>query len=143
MNHDDTSLMSKFGLVQGGSEKDLDELDIRPADYRAYAIDSQVRPSNAMIDFWFASGNQRAMAYTHLYDVEYDPSKGIVLSFSEHVVYVNGRLLSKLYRGLKRHRIVYIWEADPPTARLVESNTPVVTKIVLKHRRELNNALDC
>ena len=139
--NDDTSLMSKFGLVQGGrAEQNFEELDIKPKDYRPYAVDSQVRPSNAMIDFWLASGNQRAIAYTHLYDVEYDPSKGLVLSFSDHVITVAGRMLGELYRGLKRHRIVYIWEADPPTVRLTPPKLPVITEVVIQNRRELFEA---
>ena len=143
MNHDDTSLISKFGLVQGGPvEDDAYDLDIRPKDYRAFAVDSQVRPSNAMIDFWLASGNQRAIAYTHLYDVEYDPSQGLVLSFSDHVVHISGRFLSELYRGLKRHRIVYVWEADPPTVRLTPPKTPVISEIKIQSRREIFDASD-
>ena len=138
MNHDDDSLLNKFGLVQGGRiDHELDDLDIRPEDYRAYALDRQARPSNAMLDFWLSNGNQKAIAYTHLYDVDFDPSTGLVLTFSEHVVVVAGRNLDELYRGLKRHRVIYLWEADPPTVKLSTMGEPVITQISIQSRREV------
>lgn len=112
-----------------------DDSDIRPAAYVAYRIDPQVRPANAMIDLWFKNGNQQAIAYTHLYEVTFNPSKGMRLTFSEHVVTIQGYRLDELYRYLKRQRIVFIWEASPPEKLLTQSQ-PCVTAIVVKPRFE-------
>jgi len=106
-----------------------EELDTRPKDYQAFRVDAQVKPSNAMLDLWFKDGNQRAMSYNHLYDVEFNPSEGMVLTFSQHRVTIEGHLLDDLYRALKRHRIVYIWEADSTEANLIEDDQPLVKEL--------------
>ncbi len=134
----DESLISKFGLPAGSPKgSPLDELDLRPPEYKAYGIDPQARPSNAMLDFWLVSGNERAFAYTHLYDADFNPSLGIVLTFSDHQVTVHGRHLRELYRAIKRHRVVYVWEADEPTVRLLPASVPVVTRILIQSQREI------
>ncbi|MCA9216798.1 MAG: hypothetical protein KDB27_27200 [Planctomycetales bacterium] len=137
----DDSLLTKYGLSPGTPPKDgLDEQDLRPENYKAFGIDSQVRPSNAMIDFWLVDGSEKAFAYTHLYDAAYDPSSGIILNFSGHRVTLLGRKLHELYRAIKRHRVVYVWEADPPTTRLTPPGTPVITRIVIESEREVFEA---
>lgn len=126
-------LSEKYAFNQFGAGVDAD-LDVRPEHYKAFAVDDQVRPSNALIDFWFASGNQRAISYNHLYDVAWNRSEGLVLTFSDHKVTLRGHGLEALYRGLKRHRIVYVWEASSQEAITAADNQPVVTAIDIQPR---------
>lgn len=111
------------------------ELDVRPEEYKAFAIDDQVRPSNALIDFWFANGDQHAIAYSHLYHVAWKRSEGLTLYFSDHEVTIRGHGLEALYRGLKRHRVVYIWEATKQEAMAAADDQPVVSSMDVQPRR--------
>ena len=45
--------------------------------------------------------------------------------------------VEELYRALKRHRIVFVWEADQPTARLTDEEEAVVTSIIIRARQQL------
>lgn len=124
----DRHTFSHFGA---GREADVDD---RPEEYKAFAIDDQVRPTNALIDFWLANGDQRAISYNHLYDVAWNRSEGLELTFSDHKVVVRGHALEGLYRGLKRHRIVYVWEAAKQEAMAAAEGQPVVTRIEIQPR---------
>ena len=117
-----------------------DDIDLRPSAYVAYRIDPQERPANAMLDLWFHNGNQRAIAYMHLYAIEFEPSQGMRLTFSEHLVTIRGYRLNELYRYLKRQRIAFIWEATPPEKLLAQSQ-PCITAIVVKPRFENPSSL--
>jgi len=129
-------LLDRFDVGTAQGKALIDDYDVRPDKYQAFRTDPQARPSVAMLDFWFSDGNQRAIAYTHLYDIAYNVSEGLELTFSGHVVTIRGYGLNDLYRGLKRHRIVFIWEADTPTTRIVGEQEPVVTKILIQPRQE-------
>ena len=115
-------------LVQKPESADQ-QLDIRPESYDAFRIDPQLRPSNLMLDLWFKNGNQHCLAYNHLYGVELEPSIGMILTFSQHRVEVEGHHLLELYNALKRSRVVYIWEADHIEANQAADDQPVVTRL--------------
>ena len=129
-------LLDKFDVGITPSKGVLEGHDLRPDEYQAFRIDPEARPCSAMLDLWFCDGNQRAFAYTHLYEIAYNASEGLELTFSGHVVTVCGYRLHDLYRGLKRYRIAFIWEADTPTTRTVGDQEPVVTKITIGPRQE-------
>ena len=128
------SLKDRYNLGTDIPADTFDDADLRPQAYRAFRTDPQARPSNALIDFWMKDGNRRALSYSHLYDIAFDPSLGMELTFSEHTVTIKGYALEELYRGLKRHRIVYVWEADAPSALLSDENEPRVTSIQIQPR---------
>ena len=131
------TLQEKFNLGIKGTGEAIDtDLDTRPEDYTAFRIDPQVHPSNALIDFWQSDGNQRAIAYTHLYDNAWNRSAGMVLTFSEHQVSIQGTNLEQLYRALKRHRIVFVWEASSQEAISIAEGEAVVRSIVIGPRQQ-------
>lgn len=131
------SLTEKYNLGADTSDTAEDfELDDRPSDYVAFRIDPQPRPSNALLDFWKNDGDQRSFAYSHLYDVEFRRSEGLILTFSEHQVAVQGYRLEKLYQGLKRHRVVFVWEASSQEALTAEEDAPVVAEITIRPRQQ-------
>lgn len=132
----ENNLSDVYNLRNGSKPQPEDEqLDTRPESYRAFRTDPQARPSNALLDLWFESGNQRAISYSHLYDVQFDRSTGLVLAFSEHEVVVEGHCLDQLYRDLKRHRVVYIWEASEQDSNLATDSQPLVTGITVRSRQ--------
>ena len=130
------TLAEKYDIDQPGKkEADADfALDDRPKDYKAFSLDMQLRPSNALIDFWMADGDQHAIAYNHLYDVQWQRSDGLLLNFSDHRLTINGHRLDRLYRGLKRHRVIFIWAATEQEARLAGEEAELVTDISIQPR---------
>ena len=129
------SLTEKYNLgIEPSDKNEGFDLDARPVDYVAYRIDPQTRPSNALLDFWQSDGDQRSFAYSHLYDVEFRRSEGILITFSEHQVIVRGHRLDKLYQGLKRHRIIFVWEASSQEALTAEEDASIVTDIDIRLR---------
>jgi len=124
----------KFSVVSEDST-DEEKLDAKPESYEAFRVDSQVRPSNALLDFWKSNGSQRAIAYNHLYDIAFSSKEGLVLTFSEHIITLKGHCLkNRLYDQLKRHRVVWIWEALPQEAKLAGDTDTVVTEIKIEPR---------
>lgn len=59
------------------------------------------------------TGTCDGFAYAHLYTLDFDPSVGIVLRFSQHRVVIRGRNLDELYRYLTLHRVDVIQVIDP------------------------------
>lgn len=72
------------------------------------------------------SGDCQAFAYAHLYRLEYDPSAGIVLHFSQHRVALTGRHLGGLFRYLCDHRVQTVQQTDPLHAETLAAGTPAV-----------------
>jgi hypothetical protein len=72
-----------------------------------------------MVEFRKKDGTVRALAYAYLFEALYDPSEGITLNFTGQKVRIVGRNLDaearptvRLFRGLLRHRVIYVKEAD-------------------------------
>ena len=115
---------------------DQENIDSLPGDYQAFRIDPQARPINGLLDLCLRSGDHRAIAYNHLYAIDFTPSVGLTMTFTEHIVRIEGRRLHELYRYLKRHRVAWIWEALEQEERLASETDPVITKIAIDSRFE-------
>lgn len=127
----DSPPKKKFDVL---NKQDEDELDILPDEYEAYNIERQPRSCFALLDFCLSNGDHQAIAYNHLYDITFNRSEGLVLTFSEHVVQIKGRRLEDLYRQLKRHRVIWVWEAGPQEDKLANAKDSVITKITITER---------
>ena len=64
-----------------------------------------------MLDLHFRSGNRRAFDYSFLVSVLFDPSVGVTLEFTSHMVTITGRNLEGLYKRLLSHTATRISEA--------------------------------
>lgn len=73
-------------------------------------IERQNGERSIMLDIQFQDGKQKAIPYTYLSGIDYDPSNGIVLEFMEKKITISGRNLEKLYEYLLLHRVNYIKE---------------------------------
>ena len=72
-----------------------------------------------MVEFRKKDGIVRAFAYGYLFEALYDPCEGIRMNFTGQKVRIVGWNLDaetkpnvRLFRGLLRHRVVYVKEAD-------------------------------
>ncbi|GAB5515196.1 hypothetical protein [Rhodopirellula baltica] len=115
-----------------------DDLDVYADsdDYRAFGYSRKPVSSDPMINFIDSTGTQTAFAYGHLYQTKYDPSEGIVIEFTEHVVSIRGRRLGEAFAKLVSQRVVFVAEADRPTAVLVPDDLPVVTRLEIADKKE-------
>lgn len=97
---------------------------------RAYSVSSADRRQKAMLEFRFLSGNAKALAYSYLIGIDFDPSAGIVLDFSQYRVTVRGRNLGPLFENLAAQRVAFVRETDglQAEATVAEGDT-VVTRI--------------
>ena len=115
---------------------ELPEIDVyREGDpYRPIGISRKAFGGEPLIDFISKDGNHRAFAYSHLYDITFDPSTGIELHFSDHTVTLSGRRLAECYGQLLRQRVVFICEADHAASNLADASEPVITRIAIADR---------
>jgi len=134
MTHD-TTLTEIFNLRSAKTAPEEEPGDLRPETYQAFRTDPQVRPSHAMLDLWYRNGDQEAVEYNHFYKVHYKRSLGIIITLSEDVVTIEGHGLDRLHSDLKRHRVIFIWEASEQDAALAGDHQPVITKIEIKPRQ--------
>ena len=81
-------------------------------------------------------GIHEALSYGHLYRIRFDASVGITLEFTEHVVTIRGKRLNMAYQRLAMHRVVFVAEADRPTAALVTESEPVVYQLDIRSKRD-------
>jgi hypothetical protein len=105
----------------------------READYPAYSILSADRQRKVMVEFRRKNGNAKALAYSYLVALDFDPSEGIAMDFSGYTVKIAGRNLRPLFEGVVAQRVAVVREMDELQA---EANLPqdatVVTKIEIK-----------
>lgn len=113
------------------------ELDIYEdnGEYKAFGKTRKPWGGEPMLDFISRDGNHVSFTYSHLYSVSFNPSKGISIEFTNHSVSVEGRGLREIYQYLGMQRIVYIAEADRPTAMQLQSQqVPVVNNLSITER---------
>jgi hypothetical protein len=101
----------------------------------AYSVVSADRQHKLMVVFRFKDGNAKALAYSYLVGIDFDPSEGIVLDFSAYEVRVSGRNLAPLFAGLVAQRVAVVQEQDDLQAEAtLPKDATVVTGIVVSER---------
>lgn len=89
-----------------------------------------------------ANGNCHAFSYAHLYSIEYDPSDGITLTFSQHQVRLCGRHLDDLFRYLCHHRVQRVNETEESFLESPDEQQPVVSRIAIVSSKPSANQLN-
>ena len=89
-----------------------------------------------MLELRKKDGTVRAFGYAWLNEVLYDPSAGITLCFTGQKVKIIGRNLDaelrpnvRLFRGLLRHRVIFVAEADQFAAMAAADGETLVERI--------------
>ena len=100
--------------------------------YKAFALPAVYGEYLPMVDLRFRTGERIGFSYAWLTTVKLHTDR-IELSFTTGtLVTIRGRNLSPVYSALVNHQVVYICEADTPTASLVQSTVPLVESVEVK-----------
>jgi hypothetical protein len=135
-NQGDTA--SRLAELRGGGRGTLEEagepMAVEAEEAKpSYSTLSADRMQKVMLELRYKTGNAKALAYSYLVGIDFDPSEGIVLDFSGHEVRISGRNLGPLFSGLTSQRVAVVQEVDDlyaeATSALVDT---VVTQIVVR-----------
>lgn len=91
-----------------------------------YSIRSADRQQKVMLELRFKNGNAKALAYSYLVSIDFDPSKGIRMDFSGYDVGITGRNLHPLFAGLCAQRVAAVNETDELHAEATLPDTATV-----------------
>ncbi len=102
-----------------------------PAD--AFSVVSADRHRKVMLELRLLGGNSKALAYSYLVAITFDPSHGIQMDFSGYTVTITGRNLRPLFDGLVSQRVAVVRETDSLQAEATAApEAAIVTGIEIK-----------
>jgi hypothetical protein len=94
------------------------------------------RDTAEMLELRKRTGNIRAISFSWIQKVDYDPSSGITLFAGDEKIRIKGRNLNAIGRqqisllgGIMRHRVPWISESDQSTTMQADKNAVVVEMI--------------
>ncbi|MGL5095331.1 MAG: hypothetical protein ACRDD1_07065 [Planctomycetia bacterium] len=102
--------------------------------YRAFAVGPSSRPP-MMLEFRRRNGDRFALGYGYLIRVDFNPSRGVVLEFTDGRVEVEGRRLEPLFHAVVGQRASRIVEIDEWQAEALPSGETVVTALREERRK--------
>jgi hypothetical protein len=109
------------------AEPDEEQVEDAPAFGQLRGLRAQA----VMLELRLKTGDLKAIGYSYLVGVDYNPGVGIVIDFTGHKVNVTGRNLLPIFNALVRHRVTYIREFDA-SADLAEESATVVLGIAVE-----------
>jgi len=102
----------------------------------AYGLLRGLRDRAEMLELRKKTGNIRAVGFSWIQKVDFDPSVGITLYAGDEKILIKGRNLNavagqqmSLLGGILRHRVPWIGEADQSTALQADKTSVVVETI--------------
>ena len=108
------------------------ETNVHPisGEVECFASAGANRMPPAMLVLQMKNGNQKALMYSYLKEIDFDPSEGIVLQYVSHRVNLRGRNLSALFDRLVEHRVTAVREIEEAT--VTDEAATVVSAIEVK-----------
>ncbi len=88
--------------------------------------------SSISLDLRFRNGNRHGFMYAYLFDVAYDASELIRLTFGGTQVEIRGRNLSDLYEKLLVHGVGYTQESSQAPPLEIDTRPHIETISILK-----------
>ncbi len=105
-------------------------------DFGAFGWLRGIRDRAIMLELRKKNGNIRAIGYSWVEQVEFDPSVGITLLVGGQKLRIKGRNLNsesrplvRLFQGITRHRVPWIQEVDEPAAVQADKAATVIEAI--------------
>lgn len=127
--------MNKLLLkIQEDANRELPQIDgandDEPIITQFFGIEPQ-RKTPATIDFRLANNTFRAVPYSYIMDIEFDPELGIDILTSTKKIRIEGRNLRMLYDYFTQYRVRFV-QANIG-ADLAEANEIFVSKITIEN----------
>lgn len=91
----------------GVNDNETKDEDVFESEY--FGIEN-IRNLPACFDLRFADGNRKAIPYSDITEIDYDPSGTIEIVCAEKKIVISGRDLEKLYSYLAVYRVRFIAE---------------------------------
>jgi hypothetical protein len=124
---------SRFGEeAESGAMSDMEGTE----NLGNYGLLRGARDTAEMLELRKRTGNIRAISFSWIQKVDYDPSSGMTLFAGDEKIRIRGRNLNLIARqqisllgGIIRHRVLWISESDQSTTMQADKNAVVVEMI--------------
>ena len=137
MSINESSLLKE---IIGPKDDGIDCYD-ESGDYLAFGVSRKAWGGEPMVDFISRDGNHQTFNYSHMYRVSFDPSKGLTVEFTNHVVMIDGQQLRDMHRFFVSHRVLFVCEADDATVKLsMHKDDAFVSKLEILDRNPYQNS---
>jgi hypothetical protein len=130
-----TTLQKYASRINDGGELGVSDNE-GTEDLGVFGLFRGTRDRAEMLELKKKTGNIRAIGYSWIQKVDYDPSTGITLHVGDERIKVKGRNLNTIARsqtsllgGIIRHRVPWICESDQSRTLQSENNDVVVEAI--------------
>ena len=88
------------------AEKDFDEIEEFHAS--PFFGAENLRNSPSCIDLRLSNGASKAIPYSYIHEIDFEPSEGIIITTSTKLIKITGRNLRMLYNYLSAYRVRFI-----------------------------------
>ncbi|GJM45213.1 MAG: hypothetical protein DHS20C21_20550 [Gemmatimonadota bacterium] len=115
MSNDAHSFVKKYADPPGDdSDEPQAPAKVHPisGEVECFGIAKANRMAPAMLVLKQKNGNQKALMYSYLVEINFDPSEGIVMKYVSHSVTIKGRHLGAIFERLVEHRISWMQEVE-------------------------------
>lgn len=139
------SLAAKYAISRADeASQNGTDLEDSQDDYGAFGFLRGVRDRALFLELRLKDGNIRAIGYAWIEGIDFDRSEGLLLHVAGQRIRIKGRNLDAevqpnitLLKGLTRHRVPYIQEADNAMAMKTSGQSILVESIDWEHDRRL------
>lgn len=110
--NDAKSFVDRYADPKESAEETESNVHPISGELQCFGVAKSNRMPPAMLVLRLKTGNQKALMYSYLKEIDFDPSEGIVLQYVSHRVTIRGRNLSAVFDRLVEHRITWVHEVD-------------------------------
>lgn len=126
MKEDAESFVNKYASPTPGEGAAANVHPIS-GELQCFGVAQENRSAPPMLVLRARTGDERALMYSYLVDIDFNPSQGIVLRFVNRKVTLKGRHLRAIFQRLVDHRVAWVQEVDETT---VEDETATAVSTI-------------
>ncbi len=112
MSGDAESFVDKYASPASAEGQSQDNIHPISGELQCFGVAKENRPSPPMLVLRARTGDERALMYSYMVDIDFNPSHGIVIRFVNRKVTLKGRHLRAIFQRLVDHRVAWVQEID-------------------------------
>lgn len=131
---DNSSILKKYATRTDVDGSNVVELETE--DLGSFGFLRGIKDRCTMLELRLRTGKVRAVSYSYINYIDFDPSEGIVISVGGPKIVIKGRNLNaevrsavRLFESLTRHRVPWIRELDQADNMEAQAGACVVEEI--------------